>query len=64
MKNEENFSLMTTEQLMDMNGGGIAYDIGRVIRFIGIWGGGTNAGAIRAITDWQVNAVINEAENG
>lgn len=64
MKNEENFSQLTTEQAMDINGGGIAYDIGRIIRFIGLWGGGINAGAARAVADWQINALINEAENG
>ena len=64
MQDIQKFTHMTSEQLREVNGGGLAYDIGRVIRFIGLWGGGINAGATRAVADWQVNAIINEAENG
>ena len=63
MKNRENLNEMTIEQLMEMNGGGFAYDVGRILRFIGI-SGGTTIGITYAITDWQINALINEDASG
>ena len=60
MKNTENFSTMDAEQLHDVNGGGFAYDVGRVIRFIGLSVGGQNPYALNyAIADWHLNALIN-----
>jgi len=54
----EHFTPMGTEKLMETNGGGFAYDVGRVIRFIGMTGFlGSNTAW--AITDWQLNAMIN-----
>ncbi|MEN8202274.1 MAG: hypothetical protein ABFS28_06740 [Bacteroidota bacterium] len=64
MKNVQNFSPLTSDQLMEVNGGGFAYDLGRIIRFIGLSGGGSPIGVTNAILDWQINALINEAENG
>ena len=64
MQHIQKFTPLTGERLRDINGGGLAYDIGRVIRFIGLWGGGVNAGAAKAVVDWEINAMINEAENG
>jgi len=64
MKNAENFSLLTAEQLIEVNGGGFAYDVGRILRFIGLSGGGSGFGVTTAILDWQINAAINESENG
>jgi len=64
MKNVENFSHMNSVQLMEINGGGLAYDLGRIIRFLGLSAGGHPIGTSIAVADWQINAMINEAENG
>ena len=63
MKNRENFKEMTPEQLLDTNGGGFAYDVGRILRFIGLSGGGHPGALAYAVTDWQVNAMIDEMAN-
>jgi hypothetical protein len=63
MKNRENFKEMTPEQLLDTNGGGFAYDVGRVLRFIGLSGGGSPIGIANALIDWEVNAMLNEIAN-
>jgi len=62
MKKRENISEMTVDQLKEMNGGGFAYDVGRILRFIGLSGGHPVATAY-AITDWQINAMISEDAN-
>jgi len=59
----EHFTPMGTEQLLETNGGGFAYDVGGVLRFIVIGAGGF-AGPTFAIIDWQTNTIINNAENG
>lgn len=47
-----------------ISGGGFAYDVGRVLRFLGIAGSGSNPCMVAwAVTDWQVNKLINEQEN-
>jgi hypothetical protein len=59
MKNKiENFTPMGTTQLMETNGGGFAYDVGRVLRFISLMGPNAAITAM-AISEWQVNATIN-----
>ncbi len=63
MKNRENFSEMTVEQLREKNGGGFAYDIGRLLRLIGLSGAGHPGSLAYAVTDWQINAMINEDAN-
>lgn len=56
----EHFTPMGTEQLMETNGGRFAYDVGRVLRFIGV--SCTNANGVGyAIVDWQMNTMINNA---
>ena len=60
MKNRETISEMSVEQLREMNGGGFAYDVGRILRFIGQSGSG-NPGAIAyAIAEWQAIAMLND----
>ena len=59
MKNTTLFSTMDAEQLREVNGGGFAFDLGRVIRFIGLTGGGANT--TYAIIDWIINDAANEA---
>ncbi len=55
------FTTMDRVMLMETNGGGFAYDVGRFLRFAILMGGGTNTAA--ALADWETNAVINEAVN-
>ena len=62
MKNTTLFSTMDAEQLREVNGGGFAFDLGRVIRFIGLTGGGHNA--TYAIIDWIINDAANEGDGG
>lgn len=58
----EHFTPMGSEQLMETNGGGFAYDVGRVLRFLSFCPF-TGVGATMAICDWQINKMINEPEN-
>ena len=37
MKNIQNLSTMSVEQLMEVNGGGFAYDLARAIRSLGMY---------------------------
>ncbi len=60
MNNYQNFSIMNAEQLMEVNGGGFAYDVGRILRLIAR--GGPNS--MTAIADWIANDVVNEVVNG
>ncbi len=60
MEKREQLSPLTAEQLKEFNGGGFAYDVGRVLRFIGLCGG-NGSGAWYALTDWDINKAINEA---
>jgi hypothetical protein len=62
--NIENFTSMDARQLMDTSGGGFAFDVGRVLRFLSIALPGDAISVTYAITDWQINAMINDAENG
>lgn len=55
MKNTKEFSLMTAEQLMEVNGGGFAYDLGRLIRIVALGGG------IHAYVDYVYNDSVNKA---
>jgi hypothetical protein len=63
MKNKETLKEMNTVQLREINGGGFAFDVGRVLRFFALSGGGSPQGLAYALTDWQVNAMINEDVN-
>jgi len=53
---------MDAEQLQEVNGGGFAFDLGRLIRFIGLSGGGHNT--TFAIMDWIINDAANEGDGG
>ena len=63
MKHVKHFSPLTSTQLMETSGGGLAYDVGRIIRFLGI-SAGQFVGTANAVVDWQINALVNEIENG
>jgi hypothetical protein len=56
------FKAMDAEQLGGTNGGGFAYDLGRVLRFLGL-SGGTVIGTANAIADWMIADAINQAAN-
>ena len=62
MKNTETFKTLDESMLMATRGGGFAYDVGRVLRFIAFSRG--TLGTSYAVNDWIVNEAINEAENG
>lgn len=52
---------MERSEMIAINGGGFAYDVGRILRFLYISGGGSSAyHTALAITDWQVNEAINQ----
>jgi len=53
---------MDAERLRQVNGGGFAYDVGRVLRFISLCGHNFSTVNL-AIIDWQVNAELNDAAN-
>ena len=55
--NIENFTSLGTQELLETNGGGFAYDVGRVLRFLSMAAGGNPIQIANAITDWQVNAI-------
>lgn len=46
---------MTAEQLMEVNGGGFAYDLGRFLRIVALGGG------IPAYVDYIYNDAVNTA---
>ena len=62
MKTTEEFSAISAEQLREINGGGFAYDLGRIIRFFGM-SGGSGAFATNAIIDWIITDAANNAAN-
>ncbi|HDS07563.1 MAG TPA: hypothetical protein ENO05_08045 [Bacteroides sp.] len=62
MTNSGPFSTMDAERLRQVNGGGFAYDVGRVLRFISLCGHNFSTVNL-AIIDWQVNAELNDAAN-
>ena len=59
MKKTQVSSTMDVKQLQETNGGGIAYDIGRLLRFIGLAAPG-GANLVYAVTDWEVTTELNE----
>jgi bacteriocin-like protein len=55
------FKLLNEDQLTEINGGGFAYDVGRVIRFFIMAAPGNNpAMTSYAINDWVANGMLNE----
>jgi hypothetical protein len=58
------FKTLKGEQLSSINGGGFAYDVGRVIRFLVMSGGGQNPFLLaNATADWIINDAVNDALN-
>ncbi len=52
----EHFTQINSEQLLEINGGGFAYDVGRVIRFIFLALPGDVSSIAYAVSDWEVRA--------
>ena len=56
----EHFMSLDETDLEEINGGGFAYDVGRVLRFLVISGGGLNPfGIAEATGDWIINDAAN-----
>ena len=61
----DEFTTLDANQLVMINGGGFAYDVGRVLRFFAISGGCLNpVMMLNAMGDWIVNDLANDAVNG
>lgn len=60
MKNIQNLSTMSAEQLMEVNGGGFAYDLGRALRSLAMYCYG---GPIAVIADNAITDTLNENAN-
>ena len=59
MKTEQFISISDGEAV-EINGGGFAFDAGRVVRFLYISVlGSSMVGTAMAVTDWQINAMVN-----
>lgn len=61
MKTTTDLTDIREEDLLALSGGGFAYDLARVIRYIVISGGGANS--FNAILDWVATDAANEALN-
>ena len=60
MKNNiENFASIGSQELMEINGGGFAFDVGRVLRFIGLALPGDVSSMAHACADWGARAENN-----
>ena len=60
MKNNfENFTAIGSQELMETNGGGFAFDVGRILRFIGLALPGDISSIAIACADWGVRAENN-----
>lgn len=57
--NFENFTALSSAELRETSGGGFAYDVGRILRFLAI-SSTIIPGPSYAIADWQINALNNE----
>jgi hypothetical protein len=63
MKKIAHFCPIETGELMKINGGGFAYDLGRSLRFLWKYQGNPYRYP-EAIVDWIINDTINKLENG
>ena len=58
------FELLDSVQLMGINGGGFAYDVGRVLRFLAVSAlCVTPISTANGIADWIMVDAVNEAAN-
>lgn len=59
--NIEHFALLSSEELLETNGGGFAYDFGRVLRFIAKAMPGDPGSIAYASGDWYATTLINNS---
>jgi hypothetical protein len=60
--NTSDFTELNPEECMALSGGGFAYDVGRIIRWLALGGASaTPYGVASATADWIVNDTANEA---
>jgi hypothetical protein len=57
MKARDEFSLISTGQLREINGGSFAYDLGRALRFYGLL---YTRGVSGAVADWIMVDAVNQ----
>jgi hypothetical protein len=50
---------MEQSEMIAINGGGFAYDFGRILRFLYI-SGGSGIGTSMAVADWIINDAANQ----
>lgn len=55
----ENFTPIGSSELMETNGGGFSFDVGRVLRFFALSMPGDPASIAYALADWEVRAEYN-----
>ena len=60
--NFEHFSPITSQELGEINGGGFAYDVGRILRFLSLALPGDGPSIAYAVSDWQINEMINNPD--
>ena len=58
--NIEHFSPIGSEELLETNGGGFAYDFGRVLRYFAIAMPGNMVSIANANVDWIITDVLND----
>jgi hypothetical protein len=59
----ESFTPISQGEALVINGGGFAYDVGRVLRFLYISGLGSSViGTTMAVIDWEINAALNDPD--
>jgi hypothetical protein len=58
------FETLEADELREINGGAFAYDVGRVIRYFVISGGGVSLiGVANGIADWIACDIANQIAN-
>jgi len=61
----EHFESLDASELRETNGGAFAYDVGRVIRYFVISGGGVSLiGIANGMADWIACDIANQIVNG
>ena len=62
MKDSDMFRPIDQNRLMEINGGGFAYDVGRVLRFL-VLSTDSILGVSAGVMDWQLNKEISDIVN-
>jgi len=54
------FTAVSAGESLQISGGGFAYDVGRCVRFAGIFLFGGQTGPTVAVADWYCTTLLNE----